>query len=77
MLKEAIYPSLLCAAGREGDVEKLEQLKQNVSKYDMGLCIFLLSWNHLIRCPWPLSTICIPIKMNRKLGTAMLHFRTM
>ena len=31
MLKEAIYPSLLCAAAREGDIDKLKELQLNAS----------------------------------------------
>ncbi len=30
MLREAIYPSLLCAAARAGNMESLEKLKKSV-----------------------------------------------
>ena len=42
MLKEAIYPSLLCAAAREGDIDKLKELQLNASAFLNIIHSFLL-----------------------------------
>jgi hypothetical protein len=42
LLREAVFPYLLCAAAREGSIEALERLRQAVSQHDTVRVFFFL-----------------------------------